>query len=153
MHNSPINLFNHLTYTCTDIEAVTKDLIGRWDSYARVVLVGMSDDAQQCILDMFTYGSLECRDECELLGYEFQDTTPNLCKNTFLDEMQSVLQPYRQTCIATILAHQMSRACVASDASDRDEIRKVEARTFAWWKATFKVSISWNLEDCPYYVD
>eukprot|EP01084_Bolivina_argentea_P276668 472120_1 len=132
-----------------DIEKVTSNLVKQWDAYS----VYVEDKTGEilgngCIENKFNMKQFNCNDDCTSVGYIIDSDTPNICKNSFLDEMKSILKPYRRACIASLLSHQFSTLC----GKKKDSSTSIELATFLWWKETYSVSPTWIHENCPYYI-
>ena len=133
-----------------DIIAVIEALNDRWDEYAGYVeeQTGLELDYEKGCIGQLLHGKLYCNDECSTkLCMDVTSEKPNLCKNTFLDQMKTTLKPYRRSCISSLIGYQYSQLCEKPKSLSTE----IELATFNWWRNTFLVSSSWSHSDCPYY--
>eukprot|EP01083_Nonionella_stella_P185119 674143_1 len=136
-----------------DITKVFSGISTQWDEFSAYVeeKVDVSMDSDGCMESRFTESHVMCNDECDKLGYVMDSDAharANVCKNTFLDEMQSVLKPYRRSCIAALLAHEFATLC----GRKYEFANSIEKATFLWWKDRYSVAPTWTHQDCPYFI-
>lgn len=133
-----------------DIVAVIDAFNTRWDDYADYVQqqTGLALDYNKGCIGQLLHDQMYCTDECSTqLGMDFSFDQPNLCKNTFLDQMRDTLKPYRRACIASLIAYQYSELCDKPQSVSG----QIELAAFNWWRTAYVVSSSWTHSDCPYY--
>jgi len=144
--------FGCVTYE-QDLESVLTDIQLRWNVFADFVFssTGYELDADACFGQKIVRKQLVCSDVCSNVAYVSNDdgdhdAVPNVCKNTFLDEMNNVLQPYRRACIAALVAHEFSSMCGRKDKVSNS----IQMAVFTWYAETFGVEHSeWKRSDCP----
>jgi len=133
-----------------DVVAVIDAFNTRWDEYSQYVedQTGILLDHNKGCFGQYLHDQISCTDECSNeLGMDFTLNEPNICKNTFLNNMRDTLKPYRRACIASLLGYQFSDLCDKSPAQSAG----IELASFNWWRTAYVVSSSWSHSDCPYY--
>ena len=133
-----------------DIQVVIDSIYQNWGKYAEYIQSQTDEllSPDGCIATKLINEPLICSNNCDEVGINWDLQQPNLCKNTFLDEMKSTLKPYRRACIASLLGHQYSNLC----GRKKSISVAIEIATFNWWRDQFVVSSSWTHQDCPYYI-